>query len=311
MTERPGPTQRLLLAGALAAAAVGLIRPAAARMGLGTNFVEVLAEGVPVGSRYVLESKLVDAKNNGDEGGAVRFDGDIPLHAYMRPGYEPIPDGAWLSFEPRTVDLGPGESKSVKLVLYVPDDPSLVGRRFQAMVWIHPVQASGNVALGLKSRFLFSVGPKTPAKPPAVVESPVKLASIKPYATGGRARELVVECDPVTVENFQPETMTYEYLPAPEAWKHLDRRGGERELDLAWIEVWPRTVVVPSLGRNQLAVRVRIPVDANPWGGMYLGPLRFVATRPGAKPVEIFNMVRVAVPALGSATGMASSGAPK
>src|SRR5205814_2356729 len=72
------------------------------RRGLTTDCVETLIEGVPVGSRYVLSSRPVSVRNTGDYAMELRFDATIPDPVEMRAGYEPIPDAAWVSFEPRS-----------------------------------------------------------------------------------------------------------------------------------------------------------------------------------------------------------------
>ncbi|MEK7476768.1 MAG: hypothetical protein AAB152_14195 [Candidatus Coatesbacteria bacterium] len=302
-------TSPIRLASLLAGLAAGLSRPAAAGLGITTNFVEVLVEDVPAGSRYAITEKLVDVKNNSDVALRIRFEAEEPSAGLMRPGYEPIPDPAWVGFEPRTVEVKPGETVTAKAVLNVPDDPEYVGKRFQVMVWIHPVEGAGTlgISVGLKPRLLFSIAPKGRPGGPKLTNLPRKLAVAKPYVSGGVAKEIVIECDPVVVENHQDAPVTYEFVPGPAAPKRLDLRPGDLLMDPEWVEVSPRTVILPPLKGTQLAVRARIPIGAAQFGRIYMGSLHLVATRTGNKPVEIWNVVRVSLPML-SGTNMAGSG---
>jgi hypothetical protein len=290
----------ILLTALLAGTLAGVCAPAAAKQGLSTNFVEVLVEGVPAGSRYVIAEKLVDVKNNGDEAVRVKLEAEEPTAGLMRPGYEPIPDPGWVGFEPRTIEIKPGETVTAKVVLYAPDDPAYVGKRFQAMLYIHPVEGAGavGVAVGLKPRLMFSIAPKGGSPGPKVTDFPRKLALVRPYATAGRAQEVVVECEPVVAENHQDAPVTYEFVPMEAPPKRLDLRPGEALMDPAWVEVIPRTAILPSLQGTQFIVRVHIPIAAGNFGKTFVGPLHFVATRTGEKPVDIWNAVRAAVPAL-------------
>lgn len=289
-----------LLTALLAGVAVGAAAPTAAKQGLSTNFVEVLVEGVPAGSRYVVTEKLVDVKNNGDEPMRVKLEAEEPTAGLMRPGYESIPDPGWVGFEPRTIEIKPGETVTAKVVIYAPDDPAYVGKRFQTMLYIHPVEGAGavGIAVGLKPRLMFSIVPKGKAPGPKVTDFPRKLALVRPYSTGGVAQEVVVECEPVVAENHQDAPVKYEFVPMEAPPKRLDLRPGETLMDPGWVEVIPRTAILPSLKGTQFTVRVHVPLVAGNVGKTFVGPLHFVATRAGEKPVDIWNAVRAVMPAL-------------
>lgn len=297
-----------LLTALLAGTVAGVSPPATAKQGLSTNFVEVLVEGVPAGSRYAIAEKLVDVKNNGDEPMRVKLEAEEPTAGLMRPGYEPIPDPGWVGFEPRTIEIKPGETVTAKAVIYAPDDPAYVGKRFQAMVFIHPVEGAGavGVAVGLKPRLMFSIAPKGGTPGPKVTDFPRKLALVRPYATGGRGQEVVVACEPVVAENHQDATVTYEFVPMEAPAKRLDLRPGETLMDPGWVEVIPRTAILPSLKGTQFDVRVHIPIAADNFGKTFVGPLHFVATRTGEKPVDVWNAVRAVLPALVPTTATAT-----
>jgi hypothetical protein len=269
----------------------------------------VLVEDVPAGSRYALEGKLVDVTNNGDAAITVRFDALVPSYSTLRPGYELIPEVSWMGFEPRRVEIAPGATASTKLVVYAPEDPAYSGKRYQVNIHIRqePGPGGGNMSVALMPRFMFSVAGKGAVKP-ALVDFPRKKAAITPYATSGRAEELVVECAPVTLGNPFDEPMTYDLVQAPESARKIDRREGLVPLDPSAIEASPRTVILPPRRKVEIAVRARIPLNQGIFGKTFAGPLHFRATRKGAGPVDVYNMVEVTVPALATGTATAESG---
>ena len=286
------------------------MRPAAAGgPGIATTFVEVYADGVPIASRYVVEGKPVDVNNHGDAPVRVRLDAEVPPPALMRAGYEPVPDAAWIGFEPREMEVAIGATLYSKAVIYVPDDPSLVGRRFQAMVRTHPVgPVAGGVAVALLTRLEFRVaGKNATLQGVTLTNSPQKLAAARPYESGGQADRVVAECRPVSLENEQDEPMTYDYEAVPDGQIPV-LQAGESRLDPGWIEVWPRTVVLPPRQKAQVAITVRIPVAAGQFGAILVGALQFTATRKGHPPVRVRNAVRVTVPAVPPAMSGAFTG---
>jgi len=286
-------------------AAAWLLAPAAGRGGvthsLATDFVEVLVEGVPRASRYVLEAKPVVVVNQSDMPMRIRFDAEVPQPAEMRAGYDPIPDAAWVGFEPRVFDLKPGEKAVGKAVLYVPSDSALAGRRFQVMLQLHADAGGGSpLAIGLKPRLMFSVADRGAAEPPRVVNAPPPLAWIKPFSAAATEGRMTFTAEPLTAENYWPEELSYEAVADRDALAHADLRPGETPLpDPSWVEISPGTLVLPAYGRSTIAVTVRLPIAAEHFGRTYVVALRTVARRASHPPVSTYNVVRVVVPALG------------
>lgn len=147
----------------LALAAAVLIACASmawAKVGLSSKFVDVVIEGLKLGRAYNLrEIKGVPYTviNRGDADSNVRVEPIPPTSRELMQGYEPIPDPSWIQITPPQHLLRPGGSGFSDIVINIPDDPSLVGRHFQAMVWSHAVD-EGFLAAGIRSRLRFSVG---------------------------------------------------------------------------------------------------------------------------------------------------------
>lgn len=280
---------------------------AAVKRSLSTTFVEVLIEGVPVGSRYVLEAKKIEMINRSDLDLALRFEALDPQPSEMRAGYEPIPDPAWVGFEPRTHEVKVGQTATGKVVLYVPDDPALVGRRFQVALRLGTDPGAGAMlSVGVRPRLLFSVAPRDAKAAPLVQDAPRPLARLMPYETGTTVGFMTFECGKVTAENQWPEEMAYEVVPDPEAVKRVTVKPHETALpDPGWLETSPQALVLSRYSRGEFLVTARIPLSAEHFGRTYVGALHTRATRKGQKPVDTYNLMRVIVPSF-SVTGAIS-----
>ncbi|TBR25084.1 hypothetical protein EPO15_02805, partial [bacterium] len=171
-------TRRALLWAALLA---GLsARPALARIGLSTQFIDVVVEGLRPGGTYSLRElrgSSYAVKNRGDAVVEVSLEALRP--AVLVPPYEAVPDPAWVELTPGRLRIEPGQLGVSEVVLRIPDDPRLAGRHFQATLLARTL-GTGIVGTGVKSRLRFSLGPS-----PETVNfdlSPGELSLSKPRA---------------------------------------------------------------------------------------------------------------------------------
>ena len=208
------------------------------------------------------------------------------------------------------MEVAPGAKATAKVVVYAPEDPAYAGREYQVNIHIRQEAGTGGgmASVALMPRFMFSIAGKGAGGSVKFVDFPLKKATVMPYSVAGRAGELVVECDPVTVGNPYNEPMTYDLVQGPESPQRLDSQEGKGRLEPSWIETSPRTVIVPPRRKVEVAVRARIPLMAGIFGRTFTGPLHFRAARKGAAPVDAYNMVVVTVPALASGTASKDSG---
>jgi hypothetical protein len=296
---------------AVALMAVSAMAFAEVRRSITTKFVEVLVEGVPLGSRYVLESKPVEMFNGSELSLKLRFDAEVPGPSEMRAGYEPIPDPAWISFEPRSFSVETGRTATGKLVLYVPDDPALVGKRFQAMLYLHTDSTEpGMVGMGLRPRFLFSIAKKESKDTPGVVNNPAPKARLTPFGTSPTESYMTFSCSPLKAENLFREEMLYEIALDPGAADRVGMAKGETLVtDPSWLEVSPPDIVLHANTRAEVSVTMKIPLKAENFGKTFVAALRSKAHRKG-EVVEVFNKVRIVVPDFPS-MGRTVTGAPK
>lgn len=91
----------------------------------------------------------------------------IPGKEELKPGYEPIPDPAWIKIVPNRFDLEPGETSNCDVIISIPPEEEFANRNFQAFLVtetvVSPEEPGVYIGLGLRSRFRFSTGP-TPAQ---------------------------------------------------------------------------------------------------------------------------------------------------
>ncbi len=301
-------------AGAVAILLVGIVTagPAAVRRTLSTRFVEVLVEGVPLASRYVLEGRTVDLLNGSDIPLRVRFDADRPQPSEMRVGYAPIPDAAWIGFEPREFTVEPGRTATGKVVLYLPDDPAHIGKRYQAMLLLRTdSNESGMVRMGLRPRLLFSVGPRAGEGGGARLANPVPFGRIQPYSLVTADASIVLACGSFEFENPRATEMACELFADPASAERIDLgRADVLARDASWVEFSPHAVVLAPGTKAQVAVTARVPVAAEHLGRTYVMPVRSTVRFKGEPPVEGFNKVQFRIPAVaaGSATTTVGAG---
>jgi len=155
--------KRLRNAALAFAAAILAAAPQAvfAKIGLSTQFVDVVFEGLKPGRSYnVRELRGVPytVKNRGDGEADVLVEAIVPEDKHIKAPYEPIPDPSWIVLTPDRIKIGPNSVGFSDIIVTIPDDPALEGKHFQAMFWAHTVN-TGMLAAGVKSRFRFSIGP--------------------------------------------------------------------------------------------------------------------------------------------------------
>src|SRR6185503_5788366 len=129
--------------------------------GLSCSVGEVVIENLKIGQRYSLKTLAnlpLTLTNTSDHAVRVAIQPMVPDSSELRQGAEALPSVSWASAKPDTLEFAPKEMKSAELILEIPDDESLFGRKFQAMFWSHTLPRAGELlAYGLKSRVIFTI----------------------------------------------------------------------------------------------------------------------------------------------------------
>lgn len=148
------------------AAALAAVAPASGA-GLRTKFGEVVIRHIKIGQTYSLY-KLVKLPlavvNTGDAPVELLVD-VVPVSSEsLRSGYERIGALDWVRVETGRFDVAPSAEAVTDVQISLPNDPALLGRRFQADIWSRTRSGSGVMAVGLLSRLLIHVDSTPPTE---------------------------------------------------------------------------------------------------------------------------------------------------
>lgn len=159
MTKLPSPPRwAAVLALVLTLSAV----PARAS-GLRTTFGEVRIRNLKIGQTYSLFQLLnlpLRVVNTGSEAADVRIE-TVPVTTDLVKGYEQAPD--WLRIEQTTFTIAPNREIATDLTVTIPNDPKLLGRRYQADIWSHTTNMAA-MLVGLQSRLLIEIDSTPPTE---------------------------------------------------------------------------------------------------------------------------------------------------
>ena len=129
--------------------------------GLRCSVGEVVISNLKIGQAYslkVLANLPLVLTNTSDRPAHILVDALVPDSSELRMEAQPIPDARWASVAPDSFELGPRETKSVEMLLNIPDDEALFGRKFQVTFWSHTLAQAGDLlAYGLNTRVIFSI----------------------------------------------------------------------------------------------------------------------------------------------------------
>ena len=131
-----------------------------AKFGLGTQFTDVIMEGLELGQTYnirELRGMPYTVKNVGDSDLEIQIAVTIPNEKNLKDGYEPIPDPNWIRLSPERHRIPARGMAFSDVIISIPNDPEFKGRHFQAFIWAHTVE-TGILGTGVQSRIRFSVG---------------------------------------------------------------------------------------------------------------------------------------------------------
>ncbi|MEK6544212.1 MAG: hypothetical protein AABZ44_07245 [Elusimicrobiota bacterium] len=130
-------------------------------MGIKTLSGEILIGGAPIGSTVTLRNlsgQMYRILNTSETPLKI----EVSITDYkgtLTEGTEVLPDTKWVSLSQYEFNLAPGQEGYADVTITLPDDPSLMGRRFIAHVHARTVpQGEGvGISVGLKSKLFVSV----------------------------------------------------------------------------------------------------------------------------------------------------------
>lgn len=213
--------------------------PAQPGAGIRTDFGDVLIENLGIGRTYNLRDLAgtpLKVTNTGSQTVNLVIDVQIPPDKMITPkrlelGYKPIPSVSWVTLAQTQFIVPPGESAYTDVIITIPDDPALYGKKFQASIYSRS-QGEGFLQLGVWSHLQMTITP-----------SPEAQAEIEK----NRRRGIVGNME----YTLLPDKLVVENVPLG---KRIDIRK-----DLK------RTIMLANSGSEPIQLRVKVvPVGSSP-----------------------------------------------
>ncbi|MDX6767891.1 MAG: hypothetical protein SF051_00040 [Elusimicrobiota bacterium] len=150
----------------VAALAAGLASPADSA-GLRTKFGEVVVQGLKIGQTYSLKDLVnlpYGVVNTGTEETELLIDVVWATSDVVKVGYEQIGALDWVKLQETRFTVAPNREVATDVTISIPNDESLLGRRFQASIWARTRAPRGVLAAGMQSRLLIHVDSTPPTE---------------------------------------------------------------------------------------------------------------------------------------------------
>jgi len=131
--------------------------------GLSTTFGAVSIENLQIGQAYSTQELVnlpLTVVNRSEESVNLQIDILYPSENELVEGYEPIPDISWIQLENNFFAISGGGSATTDVYITIPNEKRYLGKKFQVYLWSHTVGGEGMIALGLKSKLLFTISPE-------------------------------------------------------------------------------------------------------------------------------------------------------
>jgi hypothetical protein len=130
-------------------------------LGLAARFGDVVIENARIGQTYNLREALkipLGIENRSAVEVSVVVEFEKPNKKSLKASWEPIPDPSWLKSIPGELRIGPNAQGFFDLLLTIPDDPTLNGRHFQAIIKAR-TNGTGLFGVAIENNLRFSIGP--------------------------------------------------------------------------------------------------------------------------------------------------------
>ena len=135
--------------------------------GLRTPFGEVEVKQLKIGQTYSLY-KLVNLPlrlvNTGDDTLDVSIEVVRVSSDQLKAGFDPIGSLDWVRVESGRAVIAPKQEAVSDVIIAIPNDPALLGRRFEADIWSRSRSRRGPVGVGLRSRLLLVIDSTPPSE---------------------------------------------------------------------------------------------------------------------------------------------------
>lgn len=137
---------------------------------ISTPTADIVVTNLRIGQAYNLTeiaSMPFRVKNHGIER-RIKITLLKPATSQTREGFEPVPDLLWVTLPKTEFSVLPGETAETDIILKIPDDEALLGRKFEAKIRAETrpknPETKGMIAIGLAvtGSLRFTIAPKPP-----------------------------------------------------------------------------------------------------------------------------------------------------
>lgn len=135
--------------------------------GLRTKFGEVVVRNIKIGQTYSLNTLIslpLRVLNTGDQTVELLIDPIKPSAEQAHVGYEIVPSTSWVRLEKQEFTVEPNHEAVTDVIVSIPNDPALMGRKFEVDLWSRTRTKVGMFGVGMQSRLLLHVASTPPTE---------------------------------------------------------------------------------------------------------------------------------------------------
>lgn len=261
--------------------------------GIAMRFVDITLENVEPGAhfnlRVIRNLPLVVINQDDMEGTDIIVEAVSPNPSEMKESYEPIPNPNWIKIVPDHFHLGPKASASCDVVVEIPDDKTLIGHHYEAIIWAHTdhrknlLNSNGvMIEAGLRTRFRMSIGTMGPAslqrekalKKLAEINANFSVSPDNLFVQNiglGHRVDLKTENKAVfKIINESDNAIELKTAAVPADPNITPQAGYENAPDPKWLEITPVRVKVDGNSIKELRLKLTIPDKPEYHGKKYM-----------------------------------------
>lgn len=282
--------------------------------GIRTDFGDVQIDNLGIGRTYNLRDLAgtpLKVTNTGPDTINLVMDVQIPPETMITErrkelGYKPLPAPDWVSLSRSQFVVPSGESAYSDVVIRIPDDPSLYGKKFQASIYSRTT-GDAFLQIGVWSHLHLSIAPSPEAQ--AEIERnrkrgmvgsmdytllPDKLVVLN--APRGRAIDVRSELKKtIMIANSGTEAIRLRVKPVPVGDTPLSLQSGYEAGDPSWLTVAAGEITVEGASFADPQLTLRLPDDAGLAGRKLMFALKVEPADPEVVGVTFYGKIYVEV----------------
>jgi hypothetical protein len=272
--------------------------------GLRANYSKIVVDNLPIGCDVSMK-KIVNLPLKIGNQYKIPIEANITIRApkLAREGYEPIPSVDWIKTEAAMVEIPPLGERQVDVVIAVPDDETLLGRRFQADVIVTTAGDKNfrgvHTGYEITGCLLFSVAPvrnekalqyalENPADAAFLLDPPrVDLFNVKP---GQLVTVTSPQEEPIKLINESSVACPYHLEPIAASKSTYKPDVGSQVGAPEDIQLGFQDVSLDPNGSTNITISIQVPKDAKLSQGprLYQVSVRSGKTRALEQYIKIY-----------------------